>query len=65
MKGFTALPFIRISNEVFTVSMYATPVSGRYFMIYLYNDEIYKEVKKYFLQQGINIDNLPKRYSIS
>jgi len=64
LKGFTALPFIRISNEVFTVSMYATPVSGRYFMIYLYNDEIYKEVKKYFLQKNINIDDLPKSYKV-
>lgn len=64
LKGFTALPFIRISNEVFTVSMYATPVSGRYFMIYLYNYEIYKEVKKYFLQKNINIDDLPKSYKV-
>ena len=64
LKCFSALPFIRISNEVFTVSMYATPISGRYFMIYLYNDEIYKEVRRYFFQQGINIDNLPKSYKV-
>ena len=64
LKGFSALPFVRISNEVFTVSMYATPISGRYFMIYLYNDEIYKEVRRYFFQQGINIDNLPKSYKV-
>ena len=64
LKGFSALPFVRISNEVYTVSMYATPISGRYFMIYIYNDEIYKEVKKYFLQKNINIDNLPKSYKV-
>ena len=64
LKGFMILPFIRISNEVYTVSMYATPISGRYFMIYIYNDEIYKEVKKYFLQKNINIDNLPKSYKV-
>lgn len=31
-------------------------------LIYLYNNAVYDEVKKYFLQRNINIDNLPKRY---
>ncbi|MBQ9876644.1 MAG: hypothetical protein IJM31_06155 [Campylobacter sp.] len=62
LKGFKIFPSIQIDNPVKTAI--GSPLSIRYFMIYLYNDEIYQEVKKYFLQQGINIDNLPKRYSI-
>lgn len=44
--------------------MYGTLLSARYYLVYLYNDEICKEVKKYFLQKNINIDNLPKSYNI-
>ena len=33
--------------------MYGALLSARYYLVYLYNDEIYKEVKKYFLQKNI------------
>lgn len=44
--------------------MYGALLSARYYLIYLYNYEIYKEVKQYFLQKNIDIDNLPKSYNI-
>ena len=31
-------------------------------LIYFYNNEVYLEVKKYFLQKDIDIDELPKAY---
>ena len=55
-------PFIQIADKSFTAPGHGILFSARYFLIYLYNDEIYKEVKKYFLQKNINIDNLPIRY---
>lgn len=64
LKGFRVFSFIRISDGIFTSYAYGALLSHRYFMFHLYNDHIYYEVKKYFLQQGINIDDLPKRYSI-
>ena len=60
LKGFKIFPFIRIATANITIAT----MSERYFMIYLYNDEIYKEVKKYFLQKNIDIDKLPKDYWI-
>lgn len=62
LKGFKFFPCIRVCEQ---------NIGGRYYrkgdiygahLIYLYNDEVYKEVKKYFLQRDINIDNLPIRY---
>ncbi|WP_270875679.1 hypothetical protein [Campylobacter sp. CS_ED2] len=64
LKGFKVFPFIRIAK----FASYERPLpynaflSMKYFMIYLYNDEIYKEVKKYFLQKDIDIDRLSKTY---
>ncbi|MBP3223923.1 MAG: hypothetical protein J6M14_01305 [Campylobacter sp.] len=63
-KGFSMFPFISVADERFTAHGYGAVFSSRYFLVYLYSYEIYKEVKKYFLQQGINIDNLPKKYSV-
>ncbi|MDA3052796.1 CCDC34 family protein [Campylobacter sp. JMF_01 NE2] len=64
LNGFKIFPFIQIAMPHYTVPMYGALLSARYYLIYLYNDEIYKEVKKYFLQKDINIDNLPKSYNI-
>ncbi|MDA3056319.1 MULTISPECIES: hypothetical protein [unclassified Campylobacter] len=64
LKGFRVFSFIRISDGIFTSYAYGALLSHRYFMLHLYNNEIYYEVKKYFLQKNINIDDLPKRYSI-
>jgi len=64
LKNFKIFPFIQVDKPHHTVPMYGALLSARYYLIYLYNDEIYKEVKKYFLQKNINIDNLPKSYNI-
>lgn len=64
LKGFRIFPFIQVAKSQHIVSMYGALLSARYYLIYLYNDEIYKEVKKYFLQKNINIDNLPKSYNM-
>lgn len=66
LKGFKIFPFINIADKSYTTpSAYSgIGLTARYFMIYLYNDEIYKEIKKYFLQQCINIDDLPKSYNV-
>ena len=64
MKNFKIFSFIQVNKPYSTMPMYGTLLSARYYLVYLYNDEIYKEVKKYFLQKNINIDNLPKSYNI-
>ena len=66
LNGFKIFPFIQIAEPHSDGYRYgaAAILHERYYMIYLFNNEIYEEVKKYFLQQGINIDNLPKKYSI-
>ncbi|MCZ6160651.1 hypothetical protein [Campylobacter ureolyticus] len=63
-KGFKAFPFIQVTESCPTTSMYGALLSARYYLIYLYNYEIYKELKQYFLQKNIDIDNLPKSYNI-
>ena len=63
LKGFKIFPFIQISKPTFLLS-YKNIFAMRYYLIYMYNYQIYKEVKKYFLQQGVNINNLPKKYSV-
>ncbi|MDA3064931.1 hypothetical protein OFN93_01365 [Campylobacter sp. CN_NE4] len=64
LKGFKIFPFLRIAKSHHTVPMYGALLSARYFMIYLYSDEIYKEVKQYFLQKNINIDHIKKSYEL-
>ena len=64
LKNFKIFPFIQVNKPHHTVPMYGALLSARYYLVYLYNDEIYKKVKKYFLQKNINIDNLPKSYNI-
>ena len=63
LKGFKIFPFIQISRPTFLLS-YNNIFAMRYYLIYMYNYQIYNEIKKYFLQQVVNIDNLPKSYSI-
>ena len=64
LKNFKIFSFIQVNKPYSTMPMYGTLLSARYYLVYLYNDEIYKEVKTYFLQKNINIDNLPKSYNI-
>ena len=63
--GFKIFPFIWITKKTYTVpnAYSGIGLTARYFMIYLHNDEVYKEIKKYFLQKNINIDDLPKKYN--
>lgn len=63
VNGFKIFPFIQIYKPTFLLS-YNNSFAKRYYLIYLYNYEIYKEVKQYFLQKNIDIDNLPKNYNI-
>lgn len=63
VNGFKIFPFIQIYKLTFLLS-YNNSFAKRYYLIYLYNYKIYKEVKKYFLQKNIDIDNLPKSYNI-
>ena len=63
VNGFKIFTFIQIYKPTFLLS-YNNSFAKRYYLIYLYNYEIYKEVKQYFLQKNIDIDNLPKSYNI-
>lgn len=56
LKGFRFFPFIRVCDQDLRHNMYGAH------LIYFYNDEVYLEVKKYFLQKDIDIDELPKTY---
>ena len=65
LKGFKIFPFIRVTNETYgRPAAYNDTLNARYYLVYLHNNEIYKEVKQYFLQKNINIDNLPKTYGV-
>ena len=50
LKNFKIFSFIQVNKPHGTVSMYGV-LSAGYYLVYLYNNEIYKEVKKYFLQK--------------
>ena len=63
VNGFKIFPFIQIYKPTFLLN-YNNSFAKRYYLIYLYNYEIYKEVKQYFLQKNIDIDNLSKSYNI-
>ena len=56
LKGFRFFPFIRVCSQDLALNIYGAH------LIYFYNDKVYLEVKKYFLQKNINIDDLPKKY---
>lgn len=65
LKGFKIFPFIRIANKTYgRPATYNNTLNARYYLVYLHNNEIYKEVKQYFLQKNINIDYLPKQYNV-
>lgn len=67
LKYFTIFPNIIVDypkSEKGPIGYVGTGLTGKNFLIHIVNNEQYYEIKKYFLQQGINIDNLPKIYSI-
>ncbi|WP_298704880.1 hypothetical protein [uncultured Campylobacter sp.] len=62
LKGFRALPFIRIARPSYGRWFRNKPVYPRYYLVYLYNQKIYDEIKKYFLRKSVNINNVKKDY---
>jgi len=61
LKGFKFFPCIKVCEQSWANAVREVHIYGAH-LIYLYNNEVYKEVKKYFLQRNINIDDLPIRY---
>ena len=62
LKGFRALPFIRIARPSYGRWFRNKPVYPRYYLVYLYNQKIYDEIKEYFLRKSVNINNVKKDY---
>lgn len=62
LKGFKFYCCIRVCEQHNPAHWYKDEEIYGAHLIYLYNNAVYDEVKKYFLQRNINIDNLPKRY---
>nr|WP_314379732.1 hypothetical protein [uncultured Campylobacter sp.] len=62
LKGFRVLPFIRIARPSYGRWFRNKPVYPRYYLVYLYNQKIYDEIKEYFLLKSVNINNIKKDY---
>nr|WP_315047837.1 hypothetical protein [uncultured Campylobacter sp.] len=62
LKGFRALPFIRIARPSYGRWLRNKPVYPRCYLVYLYNQKIYDEIKEYFLRKSVNINNVKKDY---
>ena len=62
LKGFSALPFIRIARPSYGRWLRNKPVYPRCYLVYLYNQKIYDEIKEYFLRKSVNINNVKKDY---
>ena len=62
LKGFRALPFIRIARPSYGKWFRNKPVYPRYYLVYLYNQNIYDEIKEYFSLKNVNINNVKKDY---
>ena len=62
LKGFRALPFIRIARPSYGRWFRNKPVYPRCYLVYLYNQKIYDEIKEYFLRKSVNINNVKKDY---
>ena len=62
LKGFKALPFIRIARPSYGRWFRNKPVYPRYYLVYVYNQKIYDEIREYFLRKSVNINNVKKDY---
>ena len=62
LKGFRILPFIRIARPSYGRWFRNKPIYPRYYLVYLYNQKIYDEIKEYFLRKSVNINNVKKDY---
>ena len=60
LKGSSAMPFIRVAE--YTTNPGYHNILPRYYLIYIYNDKIYNDIKEYFLQKNIDIDYIKKNY---
>ncbi len=62
LKGFIILPFIRIARPSYGRWFRNKPVYPRYYLVYVYNQKIYDEIREYFLRKSVNINNVKKDY---
>ncbi|WP_297962115.1 hypothetical protein [uncultured Campylobacter sp.] len=62
LKGFRALPFIRIARPSYGRWFRNKPIYPRCYLVYICNQKIYYEIKEYFLQKSVNINNIKKDY---
>ena len=62
LKGFRALPFIKIARPSYGRWFRNKPIYPRCYLVYLYNQKIYDEIKEYFLRKSVNINNIKKDY---
>ena len=62
LKGFRILPFIRIARPSYGRWFRNKPVYPRYYLVYLYNQKIYDEIREYFLRKSVNINSVKKDY---
>ena len=62
LRGFRFLPFLRIAHPSYGRSFKATIFNIKHFVVYIYNEKVYKEIWWWFLQNGINIDRIKRNY---
>ena len=62
LKGFKIFPFLKVAEPSFPYLVYGAGFSSKYYLVYLYKEKIYMEIKEYFLQKDIDIDNVRKSY---
>ena len=62
LRGFRILPFLRVAEPIQGNSFQASVINMKYFSIYIYNEKIYKEIWRWFLQNGVNIDRVKRNY---
>jgi hypothetical protein len=65
LKGFKICPFLMLDYPVSEKSFwgYGSPLRERYYMIYVYNNKIYDEIREYFLNKNdIDICFISKNY---
>ena len=62
LRGFRFLPFLRVAVPWYGNNFKAFPISMKYFSIYIYNEKVYEEIWRWFLQNGVNIDRVKRNY---
>ena len=63
LKGFKIFPFLKVAEPSYPYYVHRVNFFfSRYYLVYLYKEKIYMEIKEYFLQKDIDIDNVRKSY---